>query len=171
MKKLWAIGLSAAVLLTGCGEEQSVESAEATTGSEDNKDVKKDMMRFYMTISNTINAVDAELNEFEKMKAEDLLPEGEELQAMKDAAIVSAKDSATAIETLEIPAVLENQKEQIETAFTAIRESYEIKAEELTKDASFEAADEKFTEADTLLNELLTEQGLAGSSIQNEVSQ
>lgn len=173
MKKLWAIGLSAAVLLTACGAEESAEPAETATaeGSEDNKEVKRELMKFYMSIPNAINAVDAELNTFEMNKAEGTLPEGEELQAMKDAAIISANEAGEAVDALEIPEVLENQKEQIETAFAAIGESYKIKAEELAKDASFEAADEKFTEADAQLNELLMEQDLAASSIYNEVSQ
>lgn len=173
MKKLWAIGLSAAVLLTACGAEESAEPAETATaeGSEDNKEVKRELMKFYMSIPNAINAVDAELNTFEMNKAEGTLPEGEELQAMKDAAITSANEAGEAVDALEIPEVLENQKEQIETAFAAIGESYRIKAEELAKDASFEAADEKFTEADAQLNELLMEQDLAASSIYNEVSQ
>lgn len=173
MKKLWAIGLSAAVLLTACGAEESAEPAETATteGSEDNKEVKRELMKFYMSIPNAINAVDTELNTFEMNKAEGTLPEGKDLQAMKDAAITSANEAGEAVDALEIPEVLENQKEQIETAFAAIGESYKIKAEELAKDASFEAADEKFTEADAQLNELLMEQGLAASSIYNEVSQ
>ncbi|EIM08142.1 hypothetical protein A1A1_02420 [Planococcus antarcticus DSM 14505] len=174
MKKLWAIGLTAAVLLAGCGEEESAESKETTAGaegSEDSKEVKQELMKFYMSIPNTINAVDADLNAFEMNQAEDTLPEGEELQAMKDAAIASAEEAANAVETVEIPAALEEQQEKFDTAFAAMIESYEMKAEELTKDASFEAADEKFGEADAILNELLVEQDLAASSIYNEVSQ
>ncbi|MDQ0430333.1 hypothetical protein QOZ98_003171 [Planomicrobium stackebrandtii] len=174
MKKLWAIGLSAAFLLTACGEEEAAEPAEATAGSEgsdDSKEVKQELMKFYMSIPNTINAVDGDLNAFEMNQAEDTLPEGDELQAMKDAAIASAEESAGAIDSIEIPAPLEEQQETIESAFAAMQESYEMKAEELTKDASFEAAIEKFGEADAMLNELLVEQDLAESSIYNEVSQ
>lgn len=174
MKKLWAIGLSATVLLAACGAEESTEPAKATAeaeGAEDSKEVKKELMKFYMSIPNTINAVDADLNAFEMSQAENTLPEGEELQVMKDAAIVSAEKAAEAVDTVEIPAALEKQQEKIESAFAAMRESYEMKAEELTKAASFQAADEKFGEADALLNEVLVEQDLAASSIYNEVSQ
>lgn len=174
MKKLWAIGLSAAVLLTACGEEETVETTEATAGaegSEDNKEVKQELMQFYMSIPNTINAVDVDLNAFEMNQAEGTLPKGQDLQAMTEAAITSAEEAAGAVDTIEIPAALEEQQEKIETAFAAMRESYEMKAEELTKDASFEAANEKFGEADATLNELLEEQDLAASSIYNEVSQ
>lgn len=176
MKKLWAIGLSAAVLLTACGEEEaaSTEPAEETAGadtSEDSQNVKQELMKFYMSIPNTINAVDGDLNTFEMNQAEETLPEGDELQAMKDAAIASAEEAASAVESMEIPAELEEQQETIESAFAAMHESYEMKAEELTKDASFEAANEKFLEADDMLNELLVEQDLAASSIYNEVSQ
>ena len=175
MKKLLTIGLSAAVLLGACGAEESAEPKESTTGSaasdEDSKEVKKELMKFYMSIPNTINAADADLNAFEMNQAEGTLPEGEDLQTMKNAAIVSAKKSADAVETIEIPAALEKKEEQIETAIAAIRESYKIKAEAVAKDASFEAADKKFGEADALLNELLVEQDLVASSINNEVSQ
>lgn len=179
MKKLWAIGFSAAVLLAGCSEEEATEAPEVTEetevaseteGSASSTDSKQELMKFYMDIPNTINAADAELNEFEMNQAEDTLPEGEELQAMKDAAITSANEAAEAVDSIEIPAELEEQQATIEEAFAAMRESYEMKAEELTKDASFEAANEKFNEADALLNELLVELDLAESSIYNEVS-
>ncbi len=175
MKKLWAIGLSAAFLLTACAEEEVTETKEATTSNErsdDSQDVKKELMRFYMSIPNTINAVDEGLNTFETNQAEETLPEGEELQAMKDAAISSANEATKAVDSLEIPEVLKDHEEKIESAFTAMRESYDMKAEELTKETpTFEAANEKFSEADAQLNELLEEQGLAASSIYNEVSQ
>lgn len=174
MKKLWAIGLSAAVLLTACGEEEATKATETTAGaesSEESKNVKQELMKFYMSIPNSINAVDTDLNAFEMDQADDILPEGEELQTMKDAAIASAEEAANTVENIEIPAALEDQQEKIEEAFAAMRESYEMKVEELSKDASFEAANIKFGEADAKLNELLVEQDLAASSIYNEVSQ
>lgn len=174
MKKLAAMGLTAAVVLAACGADETAEPKEATAGStasETDKDVKKELMKFYMAIPNTINAVDGDLNLFEMGQAEGTLPEGEELQAMKDAAILSAENAADAVEALEIPAALEDQQEQIESAFTAMTDSYDMRAEALAKDASFEAADKKFGEADALLNELLVEQDLAPSSVYNEVSQ
>ena len=173
MKKLWAIGFSAAVLLTACGEESTTatETTAKAEGSEESKEIKQELMKFYMSIPNSINAVDADLNAFEMAQADGELPEGEELQAMKDAAIASAEEAAATVETIEIPAVLEDQQVKIQEAFAAIQESYEMKAEELSKDASFVAAEEKFAEADAKLNELLVEQDLAASSIYNEVSQ
>lgn len=175
MKKLWAIGLSAAFLLTACSEEEATEPEETTTStdtSDDTSEVKQEMMKFYMAIPNTINAVDADLNKFEMDQAEEVLPEGEELQEMKDAAIASANEAANAVESLEVPETLKDQEEQITSAFSSMRESYELKAEELTKETpSFEEANEKFNEADAQLNELLEELGLAASSIYNEVSQ
>ena len=174
MKKFAAIALTVTVFLAACGTDETSDTKEATADSgvsETDKDVKQELMKFYMAIPNTINAVDGDLNLFEMGQAEGTLPEGEELQTMKDAAILSAENAADAVETLEIPTALEGQQEQIETAFTAIMESYEMKAEALAKDASFEAADKNFGEADALLNELLVEQDLAPSSVYNEVSQ
>ncbi|EGA90478.1 hypothetical protein GPDM_04909 [Planococcus donghaensis MPA1U2] len=175
MKKLWAIGLSATFLLTACSEEEATEPKETATStdtSDDTSEVKKEMMKFYMSIPNTINAVDADLNKFEMDQAEEALPEGEELQQMKDAAISASNEAVNAVDSLEIPETLKDQEEQITSAFASMRESYELKAEELSKETpSFEEANEKFNEADAQLNEILEELGLAASSIYNEVSQ
>src|SRR5699024_2248787 len=99
---------------------------------------------FYLSISKTINAVDGDLNTYEMAQAEETLPEGADLQAMKDAAKTSAEETAKAVEGIEIPAALEEQQADIETSLASIKESYGTKAEELAKEApSFEAANAK----------------------------
>ena len=174
MKKLLFIGLSAALFLGACGEEATNETAEAPAAdgaAEEKGNAKQEMMRFYMSVPNTINAVDTDLNTFEMAQAEGTLPEGEELQAMKDAAKTAAEESAAAVEGIEIPETLDEQKADIEAALASMKESYDMKAEELTKEASFEAATAKFQEADDKFNALLEAQELNPSSIYNEVSQ
>lgn len=177
MKKLLAIGFSAALFLGACSDdtasdEKASTDKETEETTQQNTDVKQDMMKFYLSISKTINAVDADLNAYETAQAEETLPEGADLQTMKDAAKTSAEEAAKAVEGIEIPAELEEQQADIETSFASIKEAYEMKAEELTKDVpSFEAANAKFMEADEKLNALLEEQGLIPSSLLNEVSQ
>ncbi|MGO1060499.1 hypothetical protein ACTL32_15325 [Planococcus sp. FY231025] len=176
MKKLLVIGFSAALLLGACSEETATDTTkEETAGTEEaagsSADMKQEMMRFYMSVPNTINANDADLNAFEAAQADASLPEGEDLQKMKDAAKTAAEKTAAAVEGIEIPETLEDQKGEIEEALALIKESYDMKADELTKEASFEAATAKFQEADDKFNGLLEAQELNPSSIQNEVSQ
>lgn len=176
MKKLLLIGFSAALFLGACGTEEAAEKPAAddkqtAAGTEEKADTKQELIRFYMSISKTINAADADLNTFEINQAEGTLPEGADLQAMTDAAKISAEATSEAVAGIEIPAALEEQTADIKGAFEAIQQSYDMKAEELTKEASFEAANEKFLEADETFNVLLEEQELAASSLYNEVSQ
>lgn len=175
MKKLLVIGFSAALLLGACSEEAATETPkEEGTGTEEGTgsaaDMKQELMRFYMSVPNTINANDMDLNAFETAQAEATLPEGEDLQKMKDAAKAAAEKTAASVEGIEIPEALQEQKGDIEEALAAIKESYDMKADELTKEASFEAAAAKFQEADDKFNALLEAQELNPSSIQNEVS-
>lgn len=177
MKKLLVIGFSAALLLGACSEETATETTtEEQAGTEEaaetSGDMKQEMMRFYMSVPNTINATDADLNAFEAAQADASLPEGEDLQKMKDAAKAAAEETSAAVEGIEIPEALEEQKADIEAALASIKESYDMKAEELAKEeVSFEAATAKFQEADDKFNALLEAQELNPSSIQNEVSQ
>lgn len=175
MKKLLVIGFSAALLLGACSEETATETTtEEQAGTEEaaesSVDMKQELMRFYMSVPNTINATDADLNAFEAAQADESLPEGEDLQKMKDAAKAAAEKTSAAVESIEIPETLQEQKGDIEAALASIKESYDMKAEELTKEASFEAANAKFHEADDKFNALLEAQDLVPSSIQNEVS-
>lgn len=177
MKKLLVIGFSAALLLGACSEEAANEetanetSTEENAGSEETANMKQELMRFYMSVPNTINATDADLNAFEAAQLDGSLPEGEELQKMKDAAKASAEETSAAVEGIEVPEALQEQKGDIEAALGSIKESYDMKAEELTKEASFDAANAKFQEADEKFNALLEAQELNPSSILNEVSQ
>lgn len=176
MKKLLVIGLSSLLFLGACSSEGSEEagttadSSNGETASTDNAEVKKELMRFYMAVPNTINEVDGDLNTFEQQQAEGILPEGDELAAVKEAAASSAEEASEAVEGIEIPEALSDKEEDIQSALGMISESYDMKAAALAEEeTSFEAADEKFAQADEIFNSILEEYGLIPSSIQNEV--
>ncbi|TWT00194.1 hypothetical protein [Planomicrobium sp. CPCC 101079] len=172
MKKLLLVGATAALFLGACSEENAAQetTASSTETTEKESNVKQELMRFYMSIPQEINAVDKDLNAFESAQVEGTLPEGDDLEKMKEAAAASANEAGTVVEGIEIPESLADHQADIEGALASIKESYSMKAEELSKDASFEAANEKFVQADETFNKLLEEQGLAASSILNEVS-
>ncbi|RAZ66653.1 hypothetical protein [Planococcus maitriensis] len=176
MKKITILGLSAALLLAACGTEQSTDTAETASGSatmESGKEsIKSQLMQFYLSVSKDINKEDAHLNDFEIAQAESTLPKGAELSEMKEKASASAEQAKQAVEAIEVPESLSGHQEEIEGALASIVQSYEMKAEELDTEApDFQAAADKFAEADAALNEVLEENGLIASNLYSEVSQ
>lgn len=176
MKKLLVIGLSSLLFLGACSSDETSETTETTdssngeTASTDTAEVKKELMRFYMAVPNTINEVDGDLNTYEQQQEEGILPKGDELAAMKDAAASSAEEASQAVEGIEIPEALSDKEEDIQSALGKISESYDMKAAALAvEETTFEAANEKFAEADEIFNSILEEHELIPSSIQNEV--
>lgn len=173
MKKLLAVGFSSVLFLTACGSDETAKTADSSNGGTvpaESAETKKDFMKFYMSVPNTINEVDAELNTFEQQQAEGLLPEGDELAALKEAAGASAAEASDAVSGIQIPEALNSKEEELQSALGMIAESYEMKAAALTEEeTSFEAADQKFIEADEIFNAILEENDLIPSSIHNEV--
>lgn len=179
MKKILTIGLSSVLFLSACGSEEPKETGETkdttdsstgTAASTDNAEVKKELMRFYMAVPNTINEVDGDLNLFEQQQEEGILPEGDELAALKEAAASSADEASQAIEAIEIPETLSAKQEDLQSALGMISESYKMKTAALSEEeTSFDAANEKFAGADEIFNGILEEHELNPSSIQNEV--
>lgn len=193
MKKLLFVGFSSFLLLSACSSDEPDEVVEPTeevtdevtdetteetteettdeTAATENTEVKSELINFYITIPNTINQVDADLNAYELLMAEETLPEGEELTALKEGAIASAEEASAAVQAIEIPEALSEEEEDIQAALAMISESYDMKAAALAEEeTSFEAANAKFVEADESLNALLEEYDLIPSSIQNEVN-
>lgn len=172
MKKLLLLIAATSMLLAACSEDKK-ETTEKTTNDTPKTDVKADtkidLMKFYLSISQSINEVDADLNAFEGTET---LPEGAELQTLKDAAKTSADNAAAKVASLEVPETLTEQQEAIKSALTKIQESYTMKSDALSAegDVVFDQATAKFEEADAELNVLLEEVKLAPSSILNEVS-
>lgn len=175
MKKLLAISFSSLLFLSACGSDEASESVDAGNGGEvaatDKTEAKRELMRFYMAVPNAINEVDAELNLFEQQQEKGLLPEGDELAAVKESARISAEESAAAVEAIEIPESLSANEEELQSALALIAESYDLKVAALAEEEpSFETAIEKFNEADEIFNSLLVDNELIPSSIQNEVN-
>ncbi|MFP3323858.1 hypothetical protein R0K05_12280 [Planococcus sp. SIMBA_160] len=176
MKKITILGLSAALLLAACGTEQSTDTTETASGSatmESGKEsIKSQLMQFYLSVSKEINKEDASLNDFEIAQVEETLPSGSELSEMKEAAAASAEQAMQAVESIEVPESLSGHQEAIDEALASIAASYEMKIEELGNETpDFQAAADKFGEADAALNEILEENGLVASNLYNEVSQ
>lgn len=160
------------MILAACSEDKNETTEKAsneTPKTEEKADTKIDLMKFYLSISKSINESDVDLNAFESAET---LPEGAELQTMKVAAKTAADNTITQIQALEIPATLEDKQEEIKSALTKIEESYTLKSEALTAEGEvvFDQAIAKFEEADAEFNVLLEEVKLAPSSILNEVS-
>jgi len=177
MKKLLLLVASLTIVLAACSSEKEETPETTTNGSGAAKTEEKvnpaaDMMKFYLSISQSINEVDADLNTFEIAQGEASLPEGAELKTMKDAAKVSADNAAAKVEAMEVPEALTKHQDAIESALTKMHEAYTMKSQALVSegDVKLDEANVKFQEADTELNAVLEEIGLVGSSIFNEVS-
>lgn len=174
MKRMMIIGLSATLLLAACGTE-SGHTADAQTGAatmETGKEsIKSQLMQFYLSVSKTINKEDGQLNAYEIAHEEGTLPSGDELDALEDSAIDSARKAQLALEKMEVPQALGEYSAEIGQALTLMAESYGLKMDELTQEEpDFEAAAQKFGEADMLLNQVLEANGLVASNMYNEVS-
>ena len=173
MKKLLLLLAATSMILAACGSNED-EATTTTNASpkEEKTDTTIDFMKFYLSISQTINQADADLNTFELAQGKDALPEGEELTAMKAAAKTSADETLAAVESIEIPATLSEQEKEIASALSKMQESYTMKSEALASEGEvvLDEANAKFEEADAELNVLLEEAELAPSSILKEVS-
>lgn len=165
MKKFWLL-MSALILslaLTACadGGEDAAETEKDPAPTEE--EVKKSLVKFYMGLERSINAVDTDLNAFESAEEPDA-----ELKA-------KASESATAvagkIKEATVPAELEEQKAEIESALKDYTAAYELKAEELKKDApSFDAADAAITKADETIGAVFESLGLLKPSLAKSVN-
>lgn len=149
MKKFWILlsAITFAIGLTACSAEKDAEPEKKETEEAAKEPVanpKSVMFKFYMSLVNTINEADADLNAYEGAEE----PTAEE----KAAASASAAAVATKVQALEIPAELEAQKADLEAGLKDIAASYQAKADELKKDApSMEAADATFAQGEEKL--------------------
>ena len=179
MKKLLLLTASLSLVLAACSEdkeEKKVTTTEGTksveTTSEEKANPAGDMMKFYLSISQSINAVDADLNAYENVGTLEVPPKDAELKKMQDAARIAAANAAVKVEELEVPAELKDHQETIDSALNKMQEAYTMKSDALAAkgEVVLDEANAKFEEADAELNKVLEEVGLAGSSIFNEVS-
>lgn len=150
MKKFWILlsAITFAIGLTACSAEKEAEPEKKETeeAAKPAANPKSELYKFYSSLVNTINEADADLNAYE---GEDDPKAQAELKA---AASESAAAVASKVESLEIPAGLEDQKADLEAALKGIAASYSTKAEELKKDApNMEAADASFAQGEEKL--------------------
>jgi hypothetical protein len=174
MKKVWFLGLGLSLALVGCSDSGSDEAKkdETSNATEENTNVAGDLMDFYLNLTTTVNGVDIDLNGYEEAMAGEEPPAGEELEKMKEAAAASATESAKAVEGMEIPEGLGDQKEAVESFKSTLKESYDMKAEALSKEGETDltAANEKLNEAENQIKEILDEAGLVSSSLISDLN-
>lgn len=175
MRKFWFLmsALVFAIGLTACAGDTKEKTESQNTGTEDAKadegadkeqNAKRAMMRFYMATSKAINEHDADLNVYESS-------EEEPTTEMKTLAEASAKAVAEELKTIEIPEELADHKADLEAAIEDLTASYQMKAEELAKDApSLDAANETFAQADEKLGKVFEAVGLIPTSLSTEVT-
>ncbi|OLS40356.1 hypothetical protein [Bacillus sp. MRMR6] len=107
MKKFWLLmsALILSLVLTACADsgEKAADTEKDPAPTEE--EVKKSLVKFYMGLERSINAVDADLNAYESAKE----PAAElKAKASESAAAVVAK-----IKEVTVPAELEEQKADI----------------------------------------------------------
>ncbi|WP_201713931.1 lipoprotein [Rossellomorea arthrocnemi] len=173
MKKVWLLGLGLTLALAGCSDSGSdKEKKDEAASTEENTDAAGDLMDFYLNLTTTVNGVDMDLNGYEGAMAGEEPPAGDELAKLKESAAASAKASAEAVEGMEIPKGLDDQKEAVETFKSTLAESYNMKADALAKEgeADMTAADEKLNEAENQIKEILDEAGLVSSSLISDIN-
>ncbi|MDX8343670.1 hypothetical protein [Rossellomorea sp. YZS02] len=173
MKKVWFLGLGLSLALAGCSDSGSdKEKKDEAASSEENQDVAGDLMDYYLNLTTTINGVDIDLNGYEEAMAGEEPPTGDELTTLKDSAAASAKASAEAVEGMEIPESLGDQKEAVESFKSTLVESYNMKAEALATEGETDltAADEKLNEAENQIKDILDEAGLVSSSLISDIN-
>ncbi|WP_409253862.1 hypothetical protein V1502_08185 [Bacillus sp. SCS-153A] len=176
MKKLWWLALALLLAVAGCannGENNSAddntaentENTEAT--EEETMDASGAMMDFYLNMTSTLNGIDNELNDYEAAMGGEEAPSAE----VKQAAAESAAAASEAVKGFEVSEDLSQFEEELETFKTTLADSYDMKAAELqNEDVNFDAANEKFTEAEEQIGSLLEEAGLVKSSLSNDIN-
>ncbi|WP_456271423.1 hypothetical protein [Bacillus sp. AK031] len=173
MKKLWWLGLALLLAVAGCanntenGSDNNAENAEGTETTEETADVSGAMMDFYLNMTTALNGIDNELNDYEAAMGGEEAPSAE----MKEAATQSATAVSEEIKGMEVSEDLAQFEEELETFKSTLAESYEMKAAELQKEeVNFDAANEKFAEAEEQIANLLEEAGLVKSSLSNDIN-
>ena len=131
MKKILFLLTLLTLLLAACStdkEKTTETSINGAAATEEKANPAADIMKFYLSVSKSINEVDADLNAFEDANNEGTLPEGAELQTMKDAAKTAADNSVAKVEALEVPESLSEHEEAIKGALAKIQEAYTMKS-------------------------------------------
>jgi len=156
------------ILVVGCSsssEESSNEESSKESASKE--DVKSDMLDFYLSLANTINANDGALNTYELSEEPDKLTDED-----RDAASESAKATGKALGELEVPEGLSDYKNNLNVAIEAIQTSYSKKAEILDGNSSetMDEANESFNLGSKMINDIFGELDLSNPNLNAEVN-
>lgn len=156
------------ILVVGCSsssEESSEKSSNDSAAS--TEDIKSDMLDFYLSLANTINANDGALNTYELSEEPDKLTDED-----RDAASESAKATGKALGELEVPEGLSDYKNNLNVAIEAIQTSYSKKAEILDGNSSetMEEANESFNLGSKMINDIFGELDLSNPNLNAEVN-
>jgi hypothetical protein len=177
MKKILVL-LSALTIVFGLAACSSNDSAK--TAKKDTKEtaaakqvnVKQELVKFYMGLYKTINEKDVDLNDYQAAAdkaAKD--PKQKVDPALKAKAGESAAAVAEAIKSVQIPAVLKDQKADLQGALSDYAAAYQTMAEELKKDApSFDAANATFTQGEQKLGKAFESVKLLAPSLDKQVN-
>lgn len=168
--------LLAALLMTlglaACSSKGNSEANAEKTPSPEKTEVKKEMVKFYLELGNIVNAKNVDLKSYEAdvaKAAEDptvkLKPE-EKIKASKSATAV-----ADALKKVQVPAVLKDQKPDLEIALKDYKASYQMKADELKKDSpSLDKANAIFKQGDEMLGKVQVSVKLLPASLEKQVN-
>lgn len=176
MKKflLFVSAITMAIGLTACSSNDEAKTDKKETSEETTSkvDVKKELVRFYMDLSNKINAKDADLNAYVAMATkEDATPE--ELPTAEDRAKASESAASVADElnTYQVPASLKDKKADLDAAIKDFAASYQAKADELKKETpNFDAATATFTKGEEKLGKVFESEKLFPPSVDKQVN-
>lgn len=166
-KSFWlsAVLLLVFALAAGCSSKDEEKNTDKKDSGKE--DTKSALLDFYMTIPNTINQHDADLNTYELAEDRSTLPKD-----AKQKASDSAKASAEAVKKIEIPDDLKEYKADFEEALKSFSDSYEQKADELAKSAepNLDAANETFTKGEETLGKVFKDADLTPPTPSAEVN-
>ncbi len=171
MKNKFWLGLMMAfalILVVGCSSSSEESSEKSSNDSEASKeDLKSDILDFYLSLANTINANDVALNTYELSEEPDKLTEED-----KAAASESAKATGEALGEVKVPEGLSDYKNNLNVAIEAIQTSYSKKAEILAGDSSetMDDANESFNLGSEMINDIFDELGLSPVNLNAEVN-
>ncbi|WP_163526194.1 hypothetical protein [Halobacillus ihumii] len=181
MKKwLFAIGLTAALVLAGCGssssEEESTPGAEETSSQENKSNemtVKKEILNEQMNMANTFRPQHTKIANYQTLVAD----EESTSKAIKTAgkeALTAAKKAADSVESYKIKSDLPKEiKAQYEEALPSLKAYYSEVGKALNKsieNADFTTADEKFDKFQQKLDGVYKDAGLLATDLMGEFS-
>ena len=148
----------------GCSsKEETIKDTAKNTSS----DKKSEVLDFYLSIANTINSVDRDLNTYEAAENPTILTEED-----KQKAADSANDVVTALNDVKVPDSLHTYNKDFKEAITNIAESYQEKAVQLsgTGEISMDKANELFKDGSEKINGIFNSEGLSAPNLSTEVN-